>query len=988
MNVAQFVSKWSKVALSERSASQQHFLDLCEVLGHPKPAEADPRGEWFTFEKGAAKHGGGGGWADVWKRGFFGWEYKGRHKDLDAAYDQLLKYREALENPPLLVVCDMDRLVVHTNFTGTRTEIHDIPLAELDKPRNLEIVRAVFENPRKLKPGATSEAITQEAASRIANIALALRSRGLDPREVAQFLDRIVFSLFAEDIGLLPNRLFSRLLQNSRGNPELFRRFTVELFEAMARGGYWGPERIRHFNGDLFTVGPVLDLTSAELESVFKAAKLDWSAVDPSIFGTLFERGMDPDKRSQLGAHYTSREDIETLVEPVVMQPLRREWAEVRSAVENVLTTGKKNPTGREKLPLAGSALKKARLEADLLIRRFWERLGQVKVLDPACGSGNFLYVTLQKLKDLEKEVILYGMEKGFPAFIPHVGPWQLYGIEINPYAFELAQMSVWIGYLQWTRNNGFGEPEDPVLRRMNTFERKDAILDLSDPENPKEPEWPKVDFIVGNPPFLGGKKMRLELGDKCVDGLFKLWSDRVPAEADLCCYWFEKARRQIEDGACGRAGLLATQGIRGGANRKVLERIKASGDIFFAVSDRDWVLDGASVHVSMIGFDNGDETTRSLDGIPVVQVFSNLTARTDTTQAKRLSENFDVGFMGDTKGGSFEVAPSETLEILLNPNPHGRPNSDVLRPWVNGQDVTRRNRFLFILDFGTTIPHAAATRYEVPYARLLERVEPERRNNKRETYRTLWWRHVEPRPGMRAAIDPLHRFLATPTVSKFRLFLWIETPTLPDHQLIVFARSDDFFLGILHSRLHEIWSLAQGTQVRERESGFRYTPTSCFETFPFPHPTPDQETAIAAAAKELDDLRNRWLNPPEWTREEILEFPGSVDGPWARYVHDPDAQGIGTVRYPRIVARDKDAAEKLRQRTLTNLYNQRPTWLDLAHRRLDEAVFAAYGWDPGMSDEEILEKLLALNLERGALSKAPGTSLGEGAISRVLPRL
>jgi hypothetical protein len=219
----------------------------------------------------------------------------------------------------------------------------------------------------------------------------------------------------------------------------------------------------------------------------------------------------------------------------------------------------------------------------------------------------------------------------------------------------------------------------------------------------------------------------------------------------------------------------------------------------------------------------------------------------------------------------------------------------------------------------------------------------------------------------MRAALEPLPRFLATPTVSKFRLFVWLAAPTIPDHQLIVFAQAEDWYFGVLHSRLHEVWALAQGTQVRERESGFRYTPTTCFETFPFPQSNAEREAPIARAASELDGLRRRWLNPLEWTREEVLEFPGSVNGPWRRYVHDPDAKGIGTVRYPRLVPKDEEAAAKLKQRTLTKLYNQRPTWLDLAHRKLDEAVFAAYGWDPGMSDNEILTRLLALNQERAA---------------------
>jgi hypothetical protein len=214
----------------------------------------------------------------------------------------------------------------------------------------------------------------------------------------------------------------------------------------------------------------------------------------------------------------------------------------------------------------------------------------------------------------------------------------------------------------------------------------------------------------------------------------------------------------------------------------------------------------------------------------------------------------------------------------------------------------------------------------------------------------------------MRAALKPLNRYLATPTVSKFRIFVWLDSPVLPDHQLIVFARSDDYFFGILQSSAHETWGLKLGTRLETRP---RYTPTTTFETFPFPEPTPDQTRLISAAAQELDALRSRWLNPPEWTREEILEFPGSLSGPWGRYVIDANAEGLGTVRYPRLVPRDEDCEKRLRKRTLTALYNQRPDWLDHAHRKLDAAVFAAYGWEPSISAEEMLERLLHLNAER-----------------------
>jgi len=974
VNVAEFINKWRRTALTERSAAQQHFLDLCEVLEHPKPAEADPLGESFTFERGAAKTGGGEGWADVWKRGFFGWEYKGKHKDLDAAYRQLLTYREALENPPILVVCDMDRIVIHTNFTNTPNKVHNIPLQELSTPRNLDLVRAVFNDPEKLKPGATSTAVTEEAASHLAEIAQILRDAGHDPIEVAHFLDRIIFSLFSEDIGLLPQKIFSRIIEKSRRDPERLQRQMEQLFAAMARGGDFGADEIRHFNGNLYNNGKPLKLSEDAIERVYRATLLDWSSVEPSIFGTLFERGLDPAKRSQIGAHYTSRQDIETLVAPVVVQPLRREWEEVRRIVDNVLMTGKKEPTGGEKKP-AGKLMEKARLEADILLHRFLDRLAAIKILDPACGSGNFLYVTLQKLKDMEKEVVVWAMDRELPGYLPRVGPWQLHGIEINPYAFELAQMTVWIGYLQWLKFNGFDVGPDPILKPMDTFKCMDAILDLSDPKHPKEPEWPAVDYIVGNPPFLGTKKLRSGLGDDYVENLFSLYGDRIPNFSDLCCYWFEKVRAAIAAGRCRRAGLLATQGIRGGLNREVLKRIRDTGAIFFAQSDRNWVLDGANVHVSVIAFDDGSERTRVLDGQPVPQINVNLTGAVDATQAVRLPENAGLGFIADVKAGRFDLPMNEALPMLSSPNPHRAPNSDVLTPWVNGFDVLRRGRDYWIVDFGSDTPLDRAAKYEQPMALVRERVYPERSRVKRKRYREFWWLHAEPCTVMREKLSGLPRFIATPTVSKHRIFVWMQTPTLPDHQVVAFARADDYFFGILHSRIHEVWARAQGTQVRERESGFRYTPTTCFEPFPFPWPPspgPQDDPkvqAIASAASELDGLRSCWLNPPEWVREEVLEFSGSLTGPWARYLHDPDAHGIGTVRYPRLVSRDAECAAKLAKRTLTNLYNERPTWLALAHEKLDTAVFAAYGWDPAISDEEILERLLVLNLKRAEVA-------------------
>jgi len=966
MTVTEFIAIWQKADLTERSGCQQHFCGLCRLLGHPEPVEMDPTGESFTFERGAEKNTGGDGFADVWKKGFFGWEYKGKHKNLDAAYQQLLRYAQALENPPLMVVCDMERIIIRTNFTNTPTVKYEIALADLAKPENLALLRNVFFEPEKLKPGVTIQSITTEAARHLAEIAQSMRKRGLPALDVAHFLDRMIFCLFAEDVGLLPRGLFSRVMKNSQHDPALFRKVMAQLFEAMADGGLFGEHKILHFNGNLFSDATVLDMEAEEIERIAQISTLDWSAVDPSIFGTLFERGLDPDKRSQLGAHYTSREDIEVLVEPVVMQPLRREWEELRQTCDDLLTTGKKKPgpndAGRTVAP---SVKAKARLEAQALVRRFlMDRLANVKVLDPACGSGNFLYVTLQKLKDLEKEVVLYGARNGMGGFLPMVGPWQLYGIEVNPYAYELAQMTVWIGYLQWVRDNGLGNVGEPVLRKLDNFKCMDAIIDLSDPNNPKEPEWPKVDYIVGNPPFLGGGMLRSSLGDVYVEKLFAAYGRRIPNFSDLCCYWFEKARDQIEKGRCKRAGLLATQGIRGGANREVLKRIKKTGGIFFAESDREWILDGANVHVSMIGFDDGNQQERLLDGKAVAAINPDLTTTVDVTEALTLAENHGICFMGPSPKAPFDISEAQALVFLAaSGNVHAKPNSDAIRRVHSGVDLTKSDRRVWTIDFGFMEREQAAP-YELPFEYVHTNVLPIRQE-RRDDYRGKWWQYARPRVELREALATIQRFIATPEVAKHRIFVWRGQEFLCNQQTLVFARSDDYFFGVLHSRIHEVWARAQGTQLRERESGFRYTPTTCFETFPLPKPSPDQEKTVADAAKELDALRNNWLNPADWMKEEILEFPGSVNGPWARYVVNPNDKGIGTVRYHRLVPKDEANAKLLAKRTLTNLYNAHPDWLKLAHQKLDEAVFAAYGWSPSLTDEEIREKLLALNLQR-----------------------
>ena len=532
MNARQFVDHWKTVELSERSACHSHFIALCGLLELPPPVDADPKGEWFAFEKGLTTTEGKQGFADVWRKGHFGWEYKKKHADLGAAFRQLLRYREALQNPPLLVVCDMERFEIHTNWPNTVKKVYAFTLDQLTEPRTFALLRSTFISPEELNPGKTREQVTEEIAGRFAALANGLQKR-VAPHAAARFLLKLMFCMFAEDIGLLRDRLFTGVLAAAHNKPDALSRRLKNLFEVMATGGTFGADDILWFNGGLFADAEVVDLTPEEIKELIRCALFDWSQVEPSIFGTLFERTLDPDKRAQIGAHYTGRREIEELLQPVLLDPLRREWDAVRDRADALWATlqSENRKTGGGK----GAATKKARAAFDACVRGFLRRLTEVTVLDPACGSGNFLYLALHMLLDLEKEVCTYASAHDV-TYIPQVAPAQLRGLEINTYARELAQVVIWIGFLQWHKFNGFRGPDSPVLDAMEGIRRTDAILDLSDPAAPKEVEWPDAEFIVGNPPFLGGNKIRNELGDEYVEALFRAYDGRVPGFADICC--------------------------------------------------------------------------------------------------------------------------------------------------------------------------------------------------------------------------------------------------------------------------------------------------------------------------------------------------------------------------------------------------------------------------------------------------------------------
>jgi type II restriction/modification system DNA methylase subunit YeeA len=984
MTPQEFIHKWRPAQLRERQASQEHFIDLCRLLGEPTPAEIDSKGNSYCFDYGAAKTGGGDGFADVWKKGCFGWEYKGKHKDLIAAYAQLKDYVDDLQNPPLLIVSDMDRIVIRTNFTNTVQVVHTISLDDLVLTDKRRLLKWAFSEPEHFRPEMSREELTETAARQFSELAQRLRDRQYEPLRVAHFMIKMLFCMFAEHINILPSGIFQRLLEAASRHPRQFQPMAKDLFSAMGSGGRFGAEMIDWFNGGLFDNDDTLELEKPDIDQLLKISQLDWSAIEPSIFGTLFERGLDPGKRSQLGAHFTDQQSILRIVEPVVLAPLRAEWeaikvklsetmAEYRQVVERPgpaktdvqpkfgqSKKGLATPQAGRSKAAAAAAANRLHAKAKNLCREFLYRLENFRVLDPACGSGNFLYLSLLGLKDLEHSVIMEAEELGLERFFPAVGPQSVMGIEINLYAAELARVTIWIGQIQWMLRHGWGLSKDPILKPLDQISCRDAIL------NPDgtEAEWPAADCIVGNPPFLGSQKMISELDEDYVTALRDRYNGRVPGGADLVTYWFDKAWKQIEAKKSRRAGLVATNSIRGGQNRKVLDAISAHGRIFEAWSDEPWILEGAAVRVSIVCFSDAADAASGnlkLDGQCVAEVYPDLTSRSVTgdgvnlTRLGRLDENRNICFQGPVKVGSFNVPGDLARTWLLSPNPHGRPNSDVVRPWRNGRDLTHRGSDKWIIDFGS-LSLEGAELYEAPFKHVLERVKPKRDANREKSRRDKWWLLGRSAEDLRTGIAALPRFLLTPRVAKYRLFVWVSGVVLPDSAVVAVAKQDDTCFGILQSRFHEAWALRTCTWLGVGNDP-RYTPSTTFETFPFPcgltpnmsaeqYTSEPRAVAIAEAGKRLNELRENWLNPTELVRAEPEVVPGCPD---------------------RIVPVNEKAAQELKKRTLTNLYNERPSWLAYAHQQLDEAVAAAYGWPADISEEEALKKLLELNLSRSA---------------------
>lgn len=967
MTPTEFIEKWRASTLNERQGAIPHFEDLCALIGAPKPYADDASADEYTFEKATAKQSGGVGHADVWKKNCFAWEYKAKGRNLDEALRQLKNYAGSLGNPPLLIVSDMERIRVHTNWNHLVTEVHDIALDDLMDGAKRDFLLHAFTDPDRLKPRKSRQALTEEAAEKFVRLAQRLRERGNDAEATAHFVNRIVFCMFAEDVNLLPNKMFQRMLELSLPDPAEFQDNASQLFAAMRSGGKLGLEKVEWFNGGLFDSDDALALEKGDIAELLMTARLDWSDIDPSILGTLFERGLDPDKRSQLGAHYTDRDKIMMIVNPVIVEPLQAEWEEVKAKIAAQLTEEKvarKRASETKAAAKSGAETRRAnsaQAKARKLHEDFLEHLRAFRVLDPACGSGNFLNLSLLALKDIEHQVNQEAEALGLPRQFPGVGPEAVKGIEINPFAAELARVSVWIAEIQWMRRNGFEAARNPILRPMETIECRDALLN----EDGTRAEWPDADVVVGNPPFLGDRKMKPELGDEYVNALREAFVDEVRGGADLVCFWFANAWLQTQTDKLLRVGLVTTNSIRGGANREVLKPIVEKGSIFSAWNDESWTVEGAAVRVSLVCFSANWLGPCRLDGRTVDRVLSDLTEASgavDITTSKKLSQNANMGFQGTISYGPFEIDGELARSFLSEPsNVDGSKNSEVVRPWTNGRDITRRSEDRWLIYFPLDSDEEVASLFEAPFEYVAQTVKPYRLAKDNLALHRNWWRLWRGRPELFRALGEVERQIVTPRVSKHRLFVWRKREVVVDSAAVSIARDDDTAFGILHSRFHEHWSLRMGTWLGKGNDP-RYTPSTTFETFPFPEGlTPNIPAAdyaddpraqkIAEAAAKLNELRENWLNPPEL----IKRVPEVVEG------------------YPDRLLPIDDAAEKvLKKRTLTNLYNARPAWLDHAHAALDEAVAEAYGWGDDwragkLDEDEILARLFRLNQERAA---------------------
>lgn len=1036
-SVDAFISRWSEIQGpgGERANFQSFARDLVNVLDlpRPEPASDDTRDNAYVFERRVRIKGRDGsesyGFIDLYKRGAFVCEAKQTGKEIEsAAWDtamgrahrQAERYARALPadegRPPFIIVVDVGKsLEIYSEFSRSGATYTPFPDASthrilLEDLRNEEVqdrLKRIWLDPLSLDPSRKSARVTREIATSLAKLAKSLEIQGHDPESVAAFLMRTMFAMFAEDVGLIRERSFTELLEGLTG--ERIRTFVPMmegLFRDMNEGGFSTTLRddILRFNGGLFAEARAIAVDRDQLDLLIEAAHADWRFVEPAIFGTLLERALDPRERHKLGAHYTPRAYVERLVLPTVIEPLREEF---QNAQVEALTYERQGKTK----------------EAQAAMLAFHRRLSSVRVLDPACGSANFLYVTLEHMKRLEGEVlnILHDLGVSQAALELEgesftVTPDQFLGIEINPRAAKIAEMVLWIGYLQWHfRTHGASMPAEPILRDFKNIENRDALIEYDAEEllvdasgqpitrwdgvtmktspitgelipdesaqrvqyvykNPRKAVWPEADFIIGNPPFIGTKRMRSVLGDGYVDALRETWTE-LKESCDFVMYWWHHAAELTRTKKIERFGLITTNSITHSFNRTaVMNQISASPPLFlkFAISDHPWVdsAEGAAVRIAMTVGDSveGPGVLASLqhvqrDESPDVPTalhrrtgFINdaLRVGAHVSGSHTLQSNSGISGMGVAlHGRGFILDPAEASELRNS-------GENVIRKYIGGRDLVQVPRERYLIDFFGLSSEEARASNPAAWQRIFDRVKPERDLNRRASIRENWWKFGWDRPLLRKALEGVSDYIGTTETAKHRVFTSISSDVLSDHMVICFALTPAPFLGILSSRLHVAWALAAGGRLGVGNDP-RYNKTRCFETFPFPVLTPEQEAKIGALAEQIDAHRKRQQAKHEKLTltniYNVLEKlrSGEALTPKERETHE---QGLVSV---------------LRE----------------LHDALDRAVFEAYGWSdlgeilvglPGATtplldksdeqaeaEEELLRRLVDLNAERAA---------------------
>lgn len=1051
MLVDDFIERWQASGGSERANFQQFAVELTQLLDvpGPKPATADAQNDDYRFERpvtfihiGAQTRG----FVDLYRRGCFVMEAKqgtGQTTQTDDAQlalitdlpktqrqghgvrgskrwdDTMLRAKNQADGyaravarddgwPPFLIIVDVGHVMeVYADFSGQGqgyTQFPDgaryrIALDDLRDPKTLDRLRTIWTDPHALDPAKISAEVTRGVADRLAALGRSFEGQGHKAEDVARFLMRCLFTMFAEDVDLIPHDSFSDLLKKLRGHPEHAAPALKGLWETMNSGGFSQAlmTDLKRFNGGLFKDASALPLSEVQLLLLIDAADRDWKEVEPAIFGTLLERALSPKERHKLGAHYTPRAYVERLVNPTVIEPLRADWMAVQGAALTLVKQGKDK-------------------EALAEVEAFHRRLCDIRVLDPACGSGNFLYVALELMKRLEGEVTALmadlGQDQVALSLEGHtVDPHQFLGIELNPWAAAVAELVLWIGYLQWHfRTHGKASPAEPVLRDFKNIENRDAVLTwdamtprmdeagkpvtrwdgvttitshitgqpVPDPEarvqvhvydTPKPAKWPEADFIVGNPPFIGASRIRDALGDGYAEALWKAYP-KMPQSADFVMFWWEKAAlatrahkpatAKTKAKGTRRMGFITTNSIRQTFNRRVLEPhlndSKTPLSLLFAVPDHPWVDEtgDADVRIAMtvgaqgtsfgrlLTVESEDNAESEAEGINVVfraekgKIFANLRIGADVGGAHKLLANSGVGGRGVQLMGS---------GFLINANSRKAFSAttslrvdQLLPPFLNGRDLTAKSRSLFAIDFfGLSEAEALAASPDA-YQRVLDTVKPERLQNNRESYRTKWWQFGENVHAIRKALEGLDRYIVTVYTAKHRIFSFVELPTLVDATINVIAVDDAATLSFLSSKIHVVWSLAAGARLGVGNDP-RYSKSKCFDPFPFPQPADAQTATLRNLGEQLDAHRKDRLEAhPKLTLTGLYNVLEKVRA--------------GT----KIEGKDKEVYDQGLVGILRDL-----------HDRIDMAVAEAYGWPADLSDDDILHRLVDLNRERAA---------------------